>query len=103
MGITATPKPRDEEVSEGYPNPSQGQPLSFEIAIAGNSRVDWAVYTTAFRKIRAGISEGNGPRRIVWDLRDTVGKPVASGLYYVTFTSPEIGGRNVVRKVMVLR
>jgi hypothetical protein len=64
--------------------------------------VKWAVYSAAYRKIGEWNKTITGFERVpVWNLTDTEGKKVASGIYYLVFT-PE-GQKNKTLPVVVLR
>jgi non-lysosomal glucosylceramidase len=67
-----------------YPNPVFGNgPINVEIQAPGQSAVNWSVFTTAFRKVAGGSTSLSGNGVIQWNLEDSSGKPVASGLYYL--------------------
>ena len=86
-----------------YPNPSGGEPVIVEMALQGMSEVEWSVFTTAYRKVRSERSSSRGNQRIIWDLTDSKGKPVASGVYYLRILVTGPRNMEVLRKVMVLR
>jgi hypothetical protein len=91
------------DVSEPYPNPSTGEPVVFDLALQGTSEVEWSVFTTAYRKIRSERATLRGNRRLSWDLKDSKGKPAASGVYYVRFVVTGPRNMDVIRKVLVMR
>jgi hypothetical protein len=70
----------------------------------GPARAGWAVFTTAFRKIREGSVEFDGTGNCVWDEKDLSGTPVASGLYYLR-VEIRSGGTlfQKVEKILILR
>ncbi len=107
---TATPSPTPSDtsttaVSGGvtilppYPNPSMdGVPVTVEMKFPGTATLNWAVFTTAFRKISSGsqVLAGNGAFQ--WDLRDKTSVPVAKGIYYIRLEL--VGDFGTVRKIV---
>jgi hypothetical protein len=68
------------------------------------SRVEWSVFTTAFRKvldISNPIPGNNGV--LDWNLDDAWGKPVASGLYYIRVEVTGPVRATQILKVLVIR
>lgn len=61
--------------------------------------VRWSVFSVAYRKIVENQTTAEGRTVIEWDLKDTQGKPVAPGLYYIVVI-PE-GESRQVRSVVV--
>lgn len=66
---------------------------------------EWAemkLYTTAFRLVKDKKIENlpAGTNKLLLDLNDDWGKPLANGLYYLVLTTPE---NKVVLKLLVLR
>ena len=45
--------------------------------------MEWAVFTTTFRKIASGSRDLPGSGTFQWDLMDKTGTPAAKGLYYL--------------------
>jgi hypothetical protein len=91
-------------VSQPYPNPSQGGPISVNIQLNGPSQIKFGVFTAAFRKIREEQTAASANTILTWDLRDKAGSPVASGLYYLRIEVVTASGTVVkIKKVLVLQ
>jgi O-glycosyl hydrolase len=90
-------------ISEPYPNPSNGTPITFNIQVPGESTVTLDVFTLAFRKVYGETIKAYGPATLQWNLRDVSGTLVANGLYYVRIQVS--GGESTTKifKVLVLR
>ena len=86
-----------------YPNPSKGDiPINVDIGLPGLATVNWAVFTTAFRKIDSGILSFPASGTFQWDLRDRQGTPVAHGLYYLRLeVAGDFGSTKKILKVLV--
>ena len=94
--ITPTPIPVTF-VCQPYPNPATGNNVFCCFTLSQPAPVNWAVFTTAFRKIYGKkVSESSGGT-FVWDLRDQWGTPAANGLYYLRV---DIGGSIPVTKIL---
>jgi len=82
------------------PNPAQeATGLSFALPTTGRVRLD--VYDVAGRHV-AMLADGvfgAGPHRVAWDLRDTAGARVRTGLYLARLS---VGGASAVRRVVVV-
>jgi hypothetical protein len=92
-------------ISDPYPNPIKGHsPVYFNVAVPGTARMDWSVFTMAFRKIRKGKSLIVGTSTLQWDLKDESGGWVANGLYYLRI-QVTIGESNVtqIKKILIVR
>ncbi len=85
----------------GFPNPFAEQTtLRYHLAVRGEARLE--VFDTLGRRVRV-LAEGTaraGAHTAVWDGRDGVGRPVASGVYLVRLRA---GDASVARRVSVLR
>jgi hypothetical protein len=101
---TETPAP-GSSICQPYPNPAGGgeEKVSWCISIQGPSQVKWAVYTTAFRKVRDGSKSLNSSDNLNWDLRDRFGARVANGLYYIRVNVEGSVKMDKVLKVLVIR
>ncbi len=90
--------------SPPYPNPSKdGSPINVDIGLPGPASMDWAVFTTAFRKINSGTLSLSGSGTFQWDLRDKTGAQAAMGLYYIRLeVSGDFGKVKKILKVLVL-
>lgn len=88
-----------------YPNPVYGSgAVTISIQLPAGSKVEWSVFTTAFRKVLDASSPASGNSfNLVWNLEDQWQKPVASGLYYlrVQVTGPVKATK--VLKILVIR
>lgn len=89
---TAGPVPGGLSLSLPYPNPSYGSPVGVDIEAPGNATVQWAVFTTAFRRIHSGRFTVSGSGKFQWDLRDQGGQPVAKGIYYLRLKAADSTG-----------
>jgi len=88
-------------VSLPYPNPvRRNESVRVDLNSVCPKNVRWAVYTSAYRKVRDGASMADGRGHARWDLKDSKKKPVAPGLYYWTFI-PD-GQKPTTRTVLVL-
>ncbi|MBD3277563.1 MAG: T9SS type A sorting domain-containing protein, partial [Candidatus Aegiribacteria sp.] len=80
-------------ISEIYPSPATSSVVvSFDLAFAGRTRLD--VFDIAGRIVTTLANEDmtSGSHSLTWDLRDTGGAPVPSGLYAVRITSSQWTG-----------
>lgn len=91
---TFTPVALELTVSSPYPNPIYGVgPVSVDIQAPGAFHVEWAVFTTTFRKIASGSQDQPGSGTFQWDLRDKTGTPAAKGLYYLRLEVTDSTGK----------
>ena len=88
-----------------YPNPVFGSgPVTIPIQLPVGSRVEWSVFTTAFRKVLDTSSSVSGNSfNLVWNLEDQWQKPVASGLYYLRVQVTGLVKATKVLKILVIR
>lgn len=70
------------------------------MTVRGTVEAKWAVFTSAYRKIRTGSAVVTGTARMTWDLLDAAGRPVSNGSYYIRV---EAAGQVRLLKVLVLR
>ncbi len=104
--ITPTYTPTITEkivISEPFPNPSGGSPITFNIQVPGESTVTLDVFTLAFRKVYAETTHAYGPVTLQWNLRDVSGALVSNGLYYVRIQVSGSQSTTKILKVLVLR
>ncbi len=90
-------------ISEPFPNPSGGSPITFNIQVPGESTVTLDVFTLAFRKVYAETTHAYGPVTLQWNLRDVSGALVSNGLYYVRIQVSGSQSTTKILKVLVLR
>jgi O-glycosyl hydrolase len=90
-------------ISEPYPNPSNGTPITFNIQVPGESTVTLDVFTLAFRKVYGETTQAYGPVTLQWNLRDISGTQVSNGLYYVRIHVSGGESTSKIFKVLVLR
>jgi hypothetical protein len=90
-------------VSNGFPNPSQGSPVTFQVQSPSPSRVVLEVFTLAFRKIATQNMQINGNQTIQWNLKDNKGVRVADGMYYVRIQITGSKSTTKVIKILVLK
>jgi O-glycosyl hydrolase len=90
-------------ISEPFPNPSSGLPITFNIQVPGQSTVTLDVFTLAFRKIFSETTQTYGLQTLLWNLKDTSGTLVSNGVYYVRIHVA--GGQSATKilKVLILR
>jgi hypothetical protein len=90
-------------ISEPFPNPSNGSPISFNIQVPTQSNVTLDVFTLAFRKIYSHTTQAYGFQTLQWNLKDLSGTQVADGLYYVRIHISGNPSATKIFKVLVLR
>jgi hypothetical protein len=90
-------------ISEPYPNPSTGSPITINVQVPGPSTVTLDVFTLAFRKIYSQATQVTGSENLQWDLKDVSGVQVANGLYYVRIRVSGSQSTTKILKVLILR
>jgi len=90
-------------ISQPYPNPSNGFPVTFNVNVPSQSTVTADVFTTAFRKIRSLDYRVYGFQSFQWDLKDAKGAPAANGLYYVRIQVLGAKPASKIEKILILR
>jgi endoglucanase len=90
-------------ISNPFPNPSSGAPVTFNIQTPDESRVTMDVFTLAFRKITSQTAQVYGSQNFLWDLTDLSKTLVANGLYYVRIRIEGNSSAVKILKVLVLR
>jgi hypothetical protein len=104
--ITATYTPTISAVvviSAPFPNPSNGQPILFNIEVPEQSTVTVDVFTLAFRKIAGQTTQISGSQTLQWNLRNATRIQVANGLYYIRIHVEGIQSVTKILKVLILR
>ena len=90
-------------ISQPYPNPSSGSPITFNVQTPDQSTVTLDVFTLAFRKIYNKTVQVYGSQNLQWDLRDNAGVQAADGLYYVRVHVAGTPATTKILKVLILR
>lgn len=93
-------RPREAELLGNYPNPFNPE-TSIKFALGEPGVVTIEVYNLLGLRVR--VLEGSfpaGPGELVWDGRDTSGRPVASGVYFYKLVSE---GTHQVRRMLLLK
>ena len=88
------------------PNVSRnGQPIAFRVTLDSPGLVGLSLYTLTGEKVYSAQAQGNtGLNSLVWNLQNSAGQPVASGLYlYLVEVSAEGSKQSRVGKVVVVR
>jgi hypothetical protein len=73
-----------------YPNPPRQAMTTLRFDLARASTVDLAVFDVAGRRV-ASLARADYPagrHRVAWDVRDTTGRPLAPGVYFIRMTGP---------------
>lgn len=97
--ITQSGEPLSDDAVWAYPNPVSAD-FQGEVTIVGlTSGAGVTITNTAGHLVSKGRATGGSYQ---WDLRDTKGKPVASGIYIALISTPE-GGKGTVCKIAVIR
>ncbi len=99
---TVTPA-SDIVISQPYPNPSSGSPMTFNVETPDQSTVTLEVFTLAFRKIYSQSAPVDGLYSFQWNLKNTKGNQAADGLYYVRIHATGSKSSTKIFKVLVLR
>lgn len=87
------------------PNISRdGKPVSFEVNLASPAHLVLSLYALTGEKVYSAEAQGSaGLNSLVWNLQNSAGQPVASGLYvYLVEASAEGGKQSRVGKVVVV-
>jgi hypothetical protein len=90
-------------ISQPYPNPSNGSPVTFQISVPSQSTVTMDVFTLSFRKIASQTTLVNGAQTFQWNLLDVSGTQVSNGLYYVRVHITGLQSLTKIMKILVLR
>jgi len=90
-------------INQGFPNPSSGSPISFNVSVPSQTTVTLEVFTTALRKIRSLTTHAYGLQTLQWDLKDRAGIPAANGLYYVRVQVAGAQSSTKIMKILILR
>jgi flagellar hook assembly protein FlgD len=100
-GVAAAAPGARFALAQNAPNPFNPV-TAIRFSLAGESRVELAIYDVAGRSVRTLVAEqlAAGPHEVAWDGRDDRGAPVASGLYFYKLVTPE---RTAVRKMVMLK
>jgi chitinase len=95
------PSIREFALLPPWPNPSNGDMVYFGFELPRQERVQLILYDVAGREVArvADRSYPMGRHQITWDCRRG-GRSIATGHYFLRFTS---GGKNVVRRVVLIR
>ena len=98
VGYAAFPKP---SVAGPHPNPFNPR-TTIDVAMDASGKTLVRVHDPRGGLVRTLASRWleAGTHAIVWDGRDSAGRPAASGVYYISVMTP---GRSVVRTVTLLR
>ncbi len=106
IGASEPATPEDTRVSQNYPNPFNPETwIPFELKEAAGVTID--IYNAKGERVRT-LALGGKPagfylardRAAYWDGRNVRGEPVASGVYFYTFTA---GTYTATRKLIVLK
>ena len=93
--------PRSGLASSVYPNPFTVQTtVEFMAPVAGSYTVEVFDVTGRLSRVIDGHTAGPGRVEAVWDGRDTGGRAVSSGIYFLRISS---GYRMETRRVLVVR
>ncbi len=90
----------------GYPNPSKGDPIKFNVGGGPYDEIHVNVYTTSLRKICRSKHECHNQiqENVEWDLKDDTGAPAANGLYFVEIETNQRGTiKKHVSKCLILK
>jgi polygalacturonase len=90
-------------ISDPFPNPSSGSPITFNVQVPDPSTVTLDVFTLGFRKIYGETVLVSGSQNLQWDLKDLSGVQVANGVYYVRIHVSGNPSATKILKVLILR
>jgi hypothetical protein len=83
-----------------WPNPASSI-VRLGFRVAAGMPLQLEVLDVRGRRVRSWSGEGNGlDRTLEWDFRDSLGRPVATGIYHVAL---RVGDVSVVRRVTHVR
>jgi hypothetical protein len=86
-------------LGEPTPNPASTG-VTFRLTTPRSEGITLEVYDVRGRLMKGWRGDGSGGRDVYWDLRDTRGSPVASGVYLVRLRA---GGAQQVRRLLCVR
>jgi hypothetical protein len=81
-----------------YPNPVRGD-ANFEINVKEDETAELRIFNIRGQLVKEFLDIRTGFHNIPWDRRDSMGKEVASGIYFYRFTSPSV--ESVKRLVII--
>ncbi len=98
--LSPTPHPVSKPIL--YPNPADGtRPVLLRFPSTGTSEGKIQIFTTAFRKVlEIPVHAQNGGTDLSFELKDSKGNLLASGLYYIVLINDQ--GKQIL-KLLVLR
>lgn len=88
-------------LEQNYPNPfNPGTTIKYSLGNASN--VALTIYNTLGQQVRILVNENQspGPKSVVWDSKNDLGKPVSSGIYFYTL---QTRNRLQMKKMLLLR
>lgn len=99
--VVANDAPAELHLGAGEPNPFHGR-TRLEFAVPRKEAVNLAVYDVGGRRVRTLLSAVRDPGRYraEWDGRDTAGRPVSAGVYFVRLAA---GNELRTRKVTMMQ
>ena len=88
-----------------YPNPAKNTPILIEYGLSVAATVDVEIYDVLGNRVwTANYSDGAGIQMHPWDLRNSSGKKVGSGVYLVRVKANGGGSKvDVVKKLVVIQ
>ncbi len=96
--------PGDLTLSQNYPNPFKpsGVGTTITYRLARRTHVRLTVFDALGKAIQTLVQEEReaGPHSVIWDGRDEMGRPVASGLYFYRL---QAGGFQKVARMLFVR
>ena len=93
----------DIAIDRNYVNPSEGETVKIKVrAAAANVEVTAKIYnlTGEFLREIKYTTTAAGWNEINWDVKNTAGKTVGQGIYFIHIRN---NGQSVIRKVYVLK
>jgi hypothetical protein len=98
---TTTATPHSLALRQSCPNPARSG-VTLEFVLASRANAELAIYDVAGRLVAVPWSgeAAEGPNEVTWNLRDTAGRAVASGVYFYRLSA---AGTTITRKLVVLR